>query len=189
MRKWWKWVLVHDLLNAFRRLPEPDKNDRDSIELLESCLKGCITYPHHSKDIRLQTLNPVLYGLVLQFLQDEWGELGFVIHADIVLADHSACFMGYVKSYLHVFVEALCYGAATQPHRKSAHYAYFNGQVAVEIQWIFKINMEYEDQGEISKTVTVVCTFVTDDNMPAFPWDLRSISYLSTLIMWLTACC
>lgn len=150
---------------------------------------GRVTYPRHSKDIRLQTLDPMLYGLVLQFLQDEWGELGFVIHADVVLADHGACFMGYVKSYSHVFVEALRYGAATQPRGKSARYAYFNGRVAVEIQWIFKINMEYEDQGEISKTVAVVRTFVTDDNMPAFSWDLWSVSYLSTLIICLTACC
>ncbi|KAG1730535.1 uncharacterized protein EDB91DRAFT_1239083 [Suillus paluster] len=185
MRKWWKWVLDHDLLNTFRRLPEPDENDRDSIKLLESCLKGG-THPHHGtlqeylasfggQECTLQTLNPMLYGLVLQFLQDEWGELGFVIHADVVLADHGTCFMGYVKSYSHVFVEALHYGAATQPCGKSARYAYFNGQVAVKIQWIFKIDMEYEDQGEISKTVAVVCPFVTDDNMPAFPWDLRAI--------------
>ncbi|KAG1729629.1 uncharacterized protein EDB91DRAFT_1059904 [Suillus paluster] len=128
MRKWWKWVLVHDLIHSlFSLLPEPDENDCDSIELLESCLKGCVIYPHHSKDIRLQTLDPMLYGLVLQFLQDEWGELGFVIHADVVLADHGTCFTGYVKSYSHVFVEALHYGAATQPRRKSARYAYFNG--------------------------------------------------------------
>ncbi|KAG1785072.1 uncharacterized protein HD556DRAFT_1424809 [Suillus plorans] len=83
----------------------------------------------------------------------------------------------------------LHYGAATQPRRKSARHAYFNGQTAVKIQWILKIDMEYEDQGEISKTVAVVCTFVTDDNMPPFPWDLRSVSYLSTLILCLTACC
>ncbi|KAG2063219.1 hypothetical protein BDR04DRAFT_1164102 [Suillus decipiens] len=35
--------------------------------------------------------------------------------------------------------------------------------------------MEYEDQGEISKTVAVVRPFVTDDNMPAFPWDLWAL--------------
>ncbi|KAG1817168.1 uncharacterized protein BJ212DRAFT_1480396 [Suillus subaureus] len=103
----------------------------------------------------------MLYGLVLQFLQDEW--------------DHGTCFMGHVKSYSHVFVEALHYRVATQTRGKSAHYAYFNGRVAVEIQWIFKIDIEYEDQGEISKTVAVVHPFVTDDNMPAFPWDLQAI--------------
>jgi hypothetical protein len=69
----------------------------------------------------------MLYGLVLQFLQDEWGELGFVIHADVILADHGACFMGHVKSYSHVFVEALRFGAAPQIHGKTARYAYFNG--------------------------------------------------------------
>ncbi|KIK38852.1 hypothetical protein CY34DRAFT_14790 [Suillus luteus UH-Slu-Lm8-n1] len=133
------------------------------------------TYPQHSKDVKLQTLDPMLYGLVLQFLQDEWGESGFVIHADVILADHGACFMGHVKSYSHVFVEALRYGAATQTRGKTAHYAYFNGRVAVEIQWIFKIDIEYEDQGQITKTVAVVRPFVADDDMPAFPWDLWAI--------------
>ncbi|KAG1870322.1 hypothetical protein F4604DRAFT_1583718 [Suillus subluteus] len=122
MHKWWKWVHVHDLIHSlffsYYDLPEPDKHDCDSIELLKSSLKGHVTYPRHSKDIRLQILDPMLYGLVLQFLQDEWGELGFIIHADVVLADHGTCFMGYVKSYLHVFVEALCYGTVTQPHGK-----------------------------------------------------------------------
>jgi hypothetical protein len=83
--------------------------------------------------------------------------------------------MGLVKSYSHVFVEALHYGAATQTRGKTARYAYFNGRVAVEIQWIFKIDMEYEDQGQITKTVTVVRPFVADADMPAFPWDLWSV--------------
>ncbi|KAG2746874.1 hypothetical protein P692DRAFT_20738365, partial [Suillus brevipes Sb2] len=154
MSKWWKWVLVHDLLNAFHRIPELDMNDHNSIELLESCLKGgtrpCqgtlleylahfrdgdqivrkvnltqagrVTYPRHFKNIKLQTINIPLYGLVLQFLQDVWQD--FNIHADVVLAQHGVCFMGHAASFSHVFVETLHYGAATQPRGKSACYAY-----------------------------------------------------------------
>lgn len=198
MRKWWKWVLVHDLLNAFHRLPELDDNDRDSVELLESCLKGGtrprrgtlqeylaqfgeegnlrrVTYPRHHKNLNLQAINPLLYGLVLRFLQNTWRDDNIIIHADVVLANEGICFMGHVTSYLHIFVEALRYGAATQPRGRSARYGYIAGRTAVEIQWIFKIELDYDRDHQLSKTVAVVRRFITSDRVPAFPWDLRAV--------------
>ncbi|KAG1719173.1 hypothetical protein EDD22DRAFT_791839, partial [Suillus occidentalis] len=83
--------------------------------------------PRYHKVIRLQTVNMVLYGLVLQHLQQEWQEVDILIHADIVLADHGACFMGIVTSFSHVYVESLCYRATTQPQGKSACFTYICG--------------------------------------------------------------
>jgi hypothetical protein len=113
-----------------------------------------------------------LYGLVLQFLQSEWREAGVIIHADVVLADQGACFMGHVTSFPHVFVETLHYGATTQPRGQSAHYAYINGRIPVEISWIFKVDIEYEQQDQLSKTIAIIRRFITNDEVPQFPWDM-----------------
>ncbi|KAG0705931.1 hypothetical protein DFH29DRAFT_799305, partial [Suillus ampliporus] len=127
--------------------------------------------PRYHKIIRLQTVDMALYGLVLRHLQ-EWQELNILIHADVVLADRGACFMGVVASFSHVFVETLRYGAATQPRGQSACYAYIYGRFPVEIQWILKIEIDYEQQEKLSWTVAIVRRFVSDDNVPVFLWDI-----------------
>ncbi|KAG1818111.1 uncharacterized protein BJ212DRAFT_1479939 [Suillus subaureus] len=78
-------------------------------------------------------------------------------------------------SYSHIFVEALHYGAATQPCGQSACYGYIAGCTAVEIQWIFKIKLDYDHDRQLSKTVAVICRFITSDGVPAFPWDLHAV--------------
>lgn len=85
--------------------------------------------------------------------------------------------MGHVTSYSHIFVEALRYGAATQPRGRSARYGYIAGRTAVEIQWIFKIELDYDRDHQLSKTVAVVRRFITSDRVPAFPWDLRFVLF------------
>ncbi|KAG0702210.1 hypothetical protein DFH29DRAFT_805341 [Suillus ampliporus] len=151
-------------------MDNPNEEQLDHAKLL-----GSVTYPRFHKTIRLQTVDMALYGLVLQHLQEEWQELGILIHADVVLADRGACFMGHVTSFSHVFVETLRYGAATQPRRRSARYAYINGRIAVEIEWIFKVDIEYEQQDQLSKTVAIVCRFTTNDEVPQFPWDMWAV--------------
>jgi hypothetical protein len=113
-----------------------------------------------------------LYGLVLRHLQKEWQELDMPIHADVVLADRGACFMGVTTSLSHVFVETLRYGAATHPRGQSARYAYIYGRIPVEIQWILKTEIDYEQRETLSRTVAIVRRFVSDDNVPVFPWDI-----------------
>jgi hypothetical protein len=136
-----------------------------------------VTYPRHHKNLNLQAINPLLYGLVLRFLQNTWRDDNIIIHADVVLANEGICFMGHVTSYSHIFVEALRYGAATQPRGRSARYGYIAGRTAVEIQWIFKIELDYDRDHQLSKTVAVVRRFITSDRVPAFPWDLRFVLF------------
>lgn len=93
----------------------------------------------------------------------------FDIHADVVLAPHGVCFMGHTASFSHIFVETLHYWAATQPRGKSACYAYVKGQAAVEIQWIFKVDLKSEDQEQLSRNIAIVRPFVTDEYVPVFP--------------------
>lgn len=85
--------------------------------------------------------------------------------------------MGHVTSYSHIFVEALRYGAATQPRGQSARYAYITGYTAVEIQWIFKIELDYNHDRRLSKMVAVIRQFMTSDRVPAFPWDLQFVFF------------
>jgi hypothetical protein len=108
----------------------------------------------------------------VQFLQNTWRDDNVIIHTDVVLANEGICFIGHVTSYLHIFVEALCYGAAAQLHGQSACYGYISGCTAVEIQWIFKIELDYGHDHQLSKTVAVIHQFMTDDRVPLFPCDL-----------------
>ncbi|KAG1717695.1 hypothetical protein EDD22DRAFT_793346 [Suillus occidentalis] len=64
--------------------------------------------------------------------------------------------MGIVTSFSHVYVESLCYRAATQPQGKSARFAYICGRIQVEIQWIFKIDIDYKQRQKLSWTIAVV---------------------------------
>ncbi|KAJ6582600.1 hypothetical protein DFH09DRAFT_1245975 [Mycena vulgaris] len=142
MRGWWKTMMIQDL-----SIKNPGFEDRDSLELLKSCLKGDaserkgtlqnyiarvqaernpnpIDFPRYSKPAVLRELGPGYYGLVFDYLKDLWRSKAVLI-PDVELTQNGdqLSFSGDVESFSHLWVHKRRYGAASQHRGKSAQYS------------------------------------------------------------------
>jgi hypothetical protein len=99
-----------------------------------------IDFPSHSTSLNLRALPAGYYGIVLAYLQQFWrDDISLVADLDVGHRDGDITFDGSVRSYSHVKLKSLRYGAATAHRGKSARYAYIDLRVPVEIQYIFQV--------------------------------------------------
>lgn len=83
-------------------------------------------------------------------------------------------FMGNARSYSHLWLCGLRYGSATAHRGKSARYAYINGRHPVEIQYLLRVyhDRRVADAAPLIADIAIVRRFISDDNIPEFPWAL-----------------
>jgi len=196
MRRWWKVIFIQDLLTHLESLPDPAPEDLDSIDLLKKHLQGgtnerggtlqnymarmaaennpCqFDFPRTSRHIDLRTLGPGYYGLVFQHLKQLWKDDTALVE-DINIHEHEGAetFTGSVRSYSHMRIKSLRYGAATAHRGKSARYAYINTREPVEIQYIFQAELRREHAPSLLADFALIRKFRRGDDLPRFPWDL-----------------
>ena len=68
--------------------------------------------------------------------------IDLVADLDIDAGPDSIAFEGTIKSYLHIHLKSLRYGAGTAHRSQSARYVYMGACVSVEIQYIFHVQQE-----------------------------------------------
>lgn len=81
-------------------------------------------------------------------------------------------FEGSVKSYSHIHLKKIRYGAANTHRGRSARYAYTGHRNPVEIQWLFQVEQIIPDGEPLVANLAVVRHFQRDDNHHTFPWEL-----------------
>jgi hypothetical protein len=113
------------------------------------------------------------YGLVLNYLEGLWqGRIALVADLDMDQAFGDTTFEGSVKSYSHIKLRSLQYGAATAHRGRSARYAYINHHNPVEIQHIFQIQQVHGDEPPLIANIALVRPFQRGNDITIFPWEL-----------------
>ncbi|KEP47894.1 transposase family Tnp2 protein [Rhizoctonia solani 123E] len=86
---------------------------------------------------------------------------------------------GTVKSFSHVFVLGMRYGADFHHRGKRSRYGYIQGRIPVLIKRIYTIQLVTLDDIEHRFTCAVVQRFCAPQVIPVFPWDLwqRHLAY------------
>ena len=107
------------------------------------------------------------YGLVFDYLEGLWqGRIALVADLDMDQAFGDTTFEGSVKSYSHVKLQSLRYGAATAHRGRSARYAYIHHRRPVEIQ------QAHGDEPPLIANIALVQPFQRGNGIPVFPWEL-----------------
>ncbi|KAJ7016747.1 hypothetical protein C8F04DRAFT_1340615 [Mycena alexandri] len=196
MRGWWKAILIQDLISQLEQIPNRGPEDNDALDLLKSCIKGgalerkgtlqtyiarvetegnpnAVNFPRFSKTKDLRQLGAGYYRLVLAHLRSIWGP-EFVVIPDVQVPqnDNEISLSANVESFSHVWVRKLRFGAAEDHRGQSAKYAYIDGRVPVQIDYLFRVQHEISEDRKISAAFSIVrrfqpCTVITD-----WPWDL-----------------
>jgi hypothetical protein len=134
---------------------------------------GQFDFPRTSSRIDLRTLGPGYYGLVFQHLKQLWKDNTALIE-DINIHEHEGAktFIGSVRSYLHMRIKSLRYGAATAHRGKFVQYAYINTREPVKIQYIFQAELWQEHMPSLLADFALIRKFQRGDDLPRFLWDL-----------------
>ncbi|KAJ7654607.1 hypothetical protein DFH06DRAFT_1092852 [Mycena polygramma] len=163
MRGWWKATLIQDLISRLEEIPKPGPEDRDSVALLKSHLKGGtserkgtlqnyisqvqtasnpdeVDFPKFPKTINLRSLGPGYYRLVFEYLKCLWAPQCVVIpDVSSPANDTEISLSGDVESFSHLWVKRRRYGAAEEHRGQSAKYAYIDGRIPVLIDRLFRV--------------------------------------------------
>ena len=132
-----------------------------------------IDFLSNSTSLNLRALPAGYYGLVLAYLQQLWrDDISLVADLNMDHIGNNATFDGSVRSYSHVKLKSLRYGAATAHQGKSARYAYLDHRLPVEIQYIFQVRQARDEQAPLITNIALVHQFTRGDDLPVFPWAL-----------------
>jgi hypothetical protein len=134
---------------------------------------GKIEYARFPKTRSLRGLEPGLYQLVFDFLQELWASKVLLI-ADIEMSqdEKAVTFVGDVQSFSHVWIHRRRYGAATQQRGEKAQYAYIDARIPVRIHYIFRIEQKLASKQILTAECAVVSRFRPSFTVTNFPWDL-----------------
>ncbi|KAK6996182.1 hypothetical protein R3P38DRAFT_3329647 [Favolaschia claudopus] len=183
MRGWWKMTLIQDLISRLECIPDPAKEDLDSLSVLKSYLKGgtserrgtlqsyiakvqtannpyAIEFSKFSQSQSLRELGPGYHKLlVFDYLKLQWrSHITLVADIDLTKGNNELS-SGQVRSFSHVWIKKQGYGAATQHRGKSAQYAYITNRAPVNII-------------KASSQFAIVRRFQENTVLHDFPWDL-----------------
>ncbi|KAK7039964.1 hypothetical protein R3P38DRAFT_3350014 [Favolaschia claudopus] len=196
MRGWWKTTLIQDLISRLECIPDPAKEDLDSLSVLRSYLKGgtserrgtlqnyiakvqtannpyAIEFSKFSQSQSLRELGPGYYKLVFDFLKLQWrSDITLVADIDLTKGNNELSFSGRVRSFSHVWIKKQRFGAATQHRGKSAQYAYIDNRVPVNIMYILQAEETLWDESKVSSQFAIVRRFQENTVIQDFPWDL-----------------
>ncbi|KAG1725168.1 uncharacterized protein EDB91DRAFT_1254905 [Suillus paluster] len=161
MQRWWSIMFNYDLILHIKALPNRTEDDEDSLRLLQMSLKAQqkdgqdqLIFAKHPKKLSLSAISGEIYR--------------------IVIIGEGENFMGRAKCYSHVWLKKLRYGAATAHRGKSARYAYIHEREPAEIQYLLQVLHDRldADAEPLIADLAVVWRFISDDDIPDFPWAL-----------------
>jgi len=132
-----------------------------------------IEYPKHAKEACLRSIGVQIYVLVYAFLQANWTSSWTLVADTQIPGKNDIPFFGKVKSFSHIWVAKRRYGASTANRGQSAKYAFIDGRIPVQIEYIFRWSQVEEDELFDFK-MAVVRRFRTNDTIANidFPWAL-----------------
>jgi hypothetical protein len=132
-----------------------------------------ITFTKHPKKLNLLAISNNIYQITYRYLRNKWSAIINLKTSTNILGDGEN-FMGNARSYSHVWLRGLRYGSAIAHRGKSARYAYINGRQPVEIQYLLQVSHDRRvaDTAPLIADLAIVRRFISDDNIPEFPWAL-----------------
>jgi hypothetical protein len=139
----------------------------------------------------VNTIGDGYYAETLAFLQQEWSDK-IVLIADTDFRSRGVTFLGHVRSYSHVYVDGLRYGAARRTRGFSARYAYIDNREPVQIEYILHAEQALAQPSTetLSTTFAIIRRFVHDEDVPDMPWDVLCVCFFEgTHPPWLIIYC
>jgi hypothetical protein len=147
-----------------------------------------VKFPKNSStSLDVNTIGDGYYAETLAFLQQEWSDK-IVLIADTDFRSQGVTFLGHVRSYSHVYVDGLRYGAARRTRGFSARYAYIDNREPVQIEYILHAEQALAPTSTetLSATFAIVRRFVQDEDVPDMPWNVLCVHLVeSTHPPWL----
>ncbi|KAJ6530158.1 hypothetical protein B0H19DRAFT_1273823 [Mycena capillaripes] len=199
MRGWWKATLIQDLITRLEKISDPGPEDKDSLALLKSYLKGGtserkgtlqnyisrvqtqsnpdeIDYPKFSQSKSLRQLGSGYYRLVFEYLEQLWAPQ-FVLVPDVSIPSNQKeiSFSGDVQSFSHLWVKKRRYGAGEEHRGQTAKYAYIDGRIPVRIDHLFRVQHKLGEEKHLSASFAILRRFQACTQIVDFPWDLWAI--------------
>ncbi|EGN93436.1 hypothetical protein SERLA73DRAFT_156366 [Serpula lacrymans var. lacrymans S7.3] len=93
MRRWWKWFIVHNLITMLQSLPEHTPEDKDSIKLLQTCLKGTQTWiANKLDDLEVISIDSLSHQLILVPITVQGFKYWVTVAYNHKLASFDVCF-------------------------------------------------------------------------------------------------
>ncbi|KAI0314173.1 hypothetical protein OF83DRAFT_469510 [Amylostereum chailletii] len=137
---------------------------------------GGILLASESKVVNIKTLG--LYQLILLHLQLLWrGNVQLVFDLGIWHPGQEPFVGTAARSFSHALVGGLRFGACTAHRGRGTSYAYMDGRVPVQIQYIIRVTHPRQDTAapDLQASFAVVRRFVQDPSLPHMPWSRRSV--------------
>jgi len=131
-----------------------------------------IDFPAHFQTVRLRAISNEMYRLVYDHLRHLW-QLEEHIYSDVAMCGGGVAFTGEVKSYAYLHFYKTRYGAATRHRGFKARFAYIDGRLPVQIEYLFLISQKRRREGRdpLTTTIAIVRRFQKNGYIPDFPWD------------------
>jgi hypothetical protein len=152
------------------------------------CLPGAVTLPRQSKIVNLMAISNDIYDLVFEFLREHWKfKVKLVTPTSTKKGE---IFMGNdVKSYTHVLVDQVRYGAGSTTRGLGYRFGYIDGRIPVQIANIYSVTHTRDDKDDapLTASIAIVQRFNRSPQMPEMPWDLWYVDrYCVCCLMRLT---
>ncbi len=115
--------------------------------------------------------------MVFGYLRDFWADSVHLVSDTAPVQNDTEAFVSVnTHSYSHVLVYSLRYGAVTHHRGVNTSYAYANGRIPVQIQYLFHIQHERRDAN--LPTLEHICAVVrpfqnNSPDVPFMPWGLQ----------------
>ena len=161
------------------------------IRSLNFCsLADAIIFSRFRSSINLRHLSPDVFRAVFIYLRNLWAP-----HVNLIVGVASvggpelntASFNANAVSYANFRRGKQLYGSANAHHGRSAQYAYVNGRIPVKIEYILGVKQTFNDI-TFTASFSVVRCFQRGDDMPDFPWAMRSVRFFSITLNGLRFC-